>query len=157
MSEGPSLLPEGADLVAYLNDHAGGYVRAMGLRFTRIDEDEVVCEVPVGPHLEQPYGIVHGGVYSTIAETCASVGAGVWALRRGRTVVGLENSTSFIRAVRSGVLHGVGRPLHRGRATHVWDIVITDDEGRTAATGRVRMMCLDPGATIAGETVEIRG
>lgn len=155
MSDGPSLLPD-ADIVGYLNAHPGGFVKALGLRFTRVDEEEAVCELPVGPHLEQPYGIVHGGVYSAMVETLASVGAGVWALRRGRTVVGLENSTSFIRAVRSGVLRGVARPIHRGRNTHVWDIVITDDEGRIAATGRVRMMCLEPGASIAGEAVELR-
>jgi 1,4-dihydroxy-2-naphthoyl-CoA hydrolase len=149
-------IPPGVDVVDYLNEHPGGFVRMIGLRLTRITDDEVACEVAVGEHLTQPYGIVHGGVYAAIVETLASVGAGVWAMHRGQTIVGLENTTSFIRAVRGGTLIGVGTPLHRGRQTHVWEAVIRDEEGRIAATGRVRMMCLEPGASIAGETVAIR-
>lgn len=156
MSAAPPQLPEGVDLVAYLNDHQGGFERLLGLRFTRVDDDAVACEVPVGPHLTQPYGILHGGVYASIIETLASVGAGVWAMRRGRAIVGLENTTSFLRAVRSGTLTGLATPLHRGRATHVWEVVIDDDAGRRVASGRVRLLCLDPGAAIAGETAEIR-
>ena len=128
----------------------------MGLTFTRITPDEVECEVPVGPHLVQPYGLVHGGVYSSIVETLASVGAALFAMPKGQTTVGLENTTSFLRAVRSGKLIGVARPLHRGRATHVWEVEVRSDEGKLAATGRVRMLILEPGAAVAGETVGIK-
>jgi uncharacterized protein (TIGR00369 family) len=109
----------------------------------------------VTPHLTQPYGIVHGGVYCSIVETLASSGAAINALARNQTTVGLENSTSFLRAIRGGTLVGTARPLHRGRQTHVWEVTITDDAGRIAATGRVRMICLEAGAAIAGETVAI--
>jgi uncharacterized protein (TIGR00369 family) len=109
--------------------------------------------VPVGPQLTQPYGLVHGGVYSSIVETLASVGAALFAMQKGQTTVGLENTTSFLRAVRSGTLFGISRPLHRGRATQVWEVEIRGDDGKLAATGRVRMLCLEPGATVAGEVV----
>jgi acyl-CoA thioesterase FadM len=64
-------------------------------------------------------------------------------MARGQTVVGLENSTSFIRAARGGVLRVTARPLTRGRRTQVWDATVTDADGAQLATGRVRLMCLD--------------
>src|SRR5262245_32848281 len=77
------------DLVTMLNAARGGFEVAKGLTFTRITPDEVEGEVPVGPHLVQPYGLVHGGVYSSIVETLASVGAAVFAMSKGQTTVGL--------------------------------------------------------------------
>jgi 1,4-dihydroxy-2-naphthoyl-CoA hydrolase len=144
------------DLVPMLNAARGGFEVALGLTFTRVTPDEVVCEVPVGPQLLQPYGLVHGGVYASIIETLASVGAAVFAMPRGQTAVGLENTTSFLRAVRSGQLVGTARPLHRGRQSQVWEVEIRGDDGKLAATGRVRMLCLEPGAKIAGETVALK-
>jgi 1,4-dihydroxy-2-naphthoyl-CoA hydrolase len=141
------------DVVTKLNAFLGGFEISIGLKFTRASPDEVVCEVPVGPHLLQPYGLVHGGVYSSIVETVASVGAALYALPRQQTTVGLENTTSFLRAVRSGTLIGIARPLHRGRTTQVWEVEVRGDDGQLAATGRVRMLCLEAGRQIAGETV----
>ena len=113
--------------------------------------DEVVAEVAIGPAHLQPHGIVHGGVYCGLVETVASVGAALSAATRGQTAVGLENHTTFLRAVRSGTLRAVARPLTRGRRTQVWEVTVTDAGGRVAATGRVRLLCLDPDSDLAGE------
>lgn len=136
-----------------INETRGGFNEALGLRFTRVTSDEVVAEVPVGPHLLQPYGLVHGGVLASMVETLCSVGAAIDAMARGKTTVGLENSTSFLRATRSGRLLGRATPVHRGRRTQVWGVEIRDDAGELVATGRVRMMVLDEGAALAGKTV----
>jgi len=139
-----------------LNAGRGGFEVAIGLTFTRASAEEVACEVPVGPKLLQPYGLVHGGVYASIIETLASVGAALYGMPRQQTAVGLENTTSFLRAVRNGTLIGVSRPLHRGRTTQVWEVEIRGDDGQLAATGRVRMLCMEPGMKIAGETVALK-
>jgi uncharacterized protein (TIGR00369 family) len=136
-----------------LNARRGGFEVAIGLVFVRASAEEVACEVPVAPQLHQPYGLVHGGVHASIVETLASVGAALHAMSTGQFVVGLENSTAFLRAVRSGTLHGVARPVHRGRTTQVWEVEIRGDDGQVAATGRVRLLCLESGASLAGETV----
>ena len=62
-----------------------------------------------------------------------------------------------MRAVRDGKLHCVARPEHKGARSHVWITEIRDDEGRLAATGRVRMMVLEPGAQAGGATVRLPG
>ena len=146
----------GPDLAAQLNAHLGGFERAIGLSFTRVSPDEVVAEVPVTPALLQPYGIVHGGVYCSIVETLASAGAALYAMRDGRTSVGLENTTSFVHAVRAGKLVAVATPVHRGRGSQVWEVAISDEGGRLAATGRVRTLSLEPGRAVAGEVVRVK-
>src|SRR4029077_15280844 len=105
--------------------------------FVRATGDEVTAEMEVGPLHRQPYGIVHGGVHCGIIETICFTGAAPHALPRGQSVVGLENHTSFLHAVREGTLHATARPLMRGRRTQVWEATVNDAEGRAVATGRV--------------------
>jgi 1,4-dihydroxy-2-naphthoyl-CoA hydrolase len=158
-SRGPYALAmtQTPDLAEEMNAHLGGFNTAMGLRFVRASRDEVVAELTVGANHSQPYGIVHGGVHAGIIETVCSVGAAIDAQSDGRTVVGLENSTSFLRAARGGVLRVTARPITRGRRTHVWEATVADDSGRAVATGRVRLMCLEPGAEIAGRKAGVEG
>jgi len=128
----------------------------MQLRFRSATLDEVVAEVPVADHLLQPYGLVHGGVYSAMIETACSTGAALFALGRGQHTVGLDNTTSFLRAVRQGTLTVRATPLVRGRRSHVWEGRVTDDRGRLAAAGRVRLLVLDAGDEAAGEAVTLK-
>ncbi len=151
-----SLLASGVDVVALLNAHRGAFDKTIGLVFTRVAEDELEAEVPVTDALLQPYGLVHGGVYATIVETLASAAAAIVALPRGQTSVGLENTTSFLRGTRSGTLRARVTPLHKGSKTQVWGVDIRDDEDKPVATGRVRTLCLEAGASIAGQTVAIK-
>jgi uncharacterized protein (TIGR00369 family) len=131
-----------------------GWMGAMGLKIVTATVDEVVGELEIGPQHLQAYGIVHGGVHAGIIETLASVGAALNALAHGRSVVGLENHTSFLRAVRSGTLRAVARPLSRGRRSQVWEGSVYDDQQRLAASGRVRLLALDPEAQLAGVRVD---
>ena len=132
-----------ADLLDMINGNLGGWNTHMGLRFTKLSDSECVGELAITERHLQPYGIVHGGVHTGIIEAACSTGAAVVALARGQAVVGVENSTSFITAVRSGTLRVVATPVTRGRRTQVWQATVTNDEGKTCATGRVRVLCLD--------------
>ncbi len=128
----------------------------MGIHFVRATGDEVVAEMEIAPQHHQPYGIVHGGVHAGLIEAVTSVGAALAALSREQSVVGLENHTSFLNAVREGKLRATARPLMRGRRTQVWEATITDADGRTVASGRVRFLALEAGASLAGETVKAK-
>ena len=134
-----------------------GWVRAMGVEITHATADEVRAEWTVAEQHLQAYGIVHGGVHCGVIETLASVGAALWALQHERGVVGLENHTSFLRAVRAGTrLRAVATPLQRGRRTQVWQAEIRDEEERLVASGRVRLLCLEQGAALGGEGLETK-
>jgi len=146
-------MTETDDFARTLNDSVDGWNKAMGIHFVRARADEVVAEIEIGPVHRQPYGIVHGGVHAGLIETVTSTGAGIYALQHGKSVVGLENHTSFLKAVREGKLVITAVPLSRGRSTQVWEAKITDEGGRLVATGRVRLFALDPGAPIAGAAI----
>jgi len=120
-----------------------GWVREMGVTILTASADEVTCAWEVAEKHLQGYGIVHGGVHSGVIETLASIGAALVAMPRGQRVVGLENTTSFIRAVNSGRLTGSARPATRGRTTQVWEAWIRDQHGKLVAQGRVRLLCVD--------------
>jgi 1,4-dihydroxy-2-naphthoyl-CoA hydrolase len=130
------------DPVSFINELPTGWVKEMGLRILEASAERVTCEWEVSEKHHQGYGIVHGGVHAGVIETLASLGAALAA--RPRRVVGLENSTSFIRAVRSGRLHAEARPVTRGRTTQVWEASIKDRDDRLVALGRVRLLCVDP-------------
>jgi uncharacterized protein (TIGR00369 family) len=142
------------DFSARINERPEGWLQAMGVTITLATKDEVRAELTVGTEHLQPYGVVHGGVHCGVIESLASVGAYLFAHTRGQHVVGLENSTSFIRAVRAGArLHAIATPVTRGRRTQVWEGRVLDDEERVVATGRVRLLCLEPDQELAGEKV----
>ena len=130
------------DFVSMINS-LPGWVREMGIVMLTATSEEVTCEWEVREKHHQGYGIVHGGVHCGVIETLASVGAAVVARPRGQRVVGLENNTSFIRAVRSGKLHALAKPVTRGRTSQVWEVWIRDEQEQLVAQGRVRLLCVD--------------
>ena len=143
------------DYAQQLNSIPEGWVSAMGMTITHATKDEVRAELTIGTQHLQGYGIVHGGVHCGIIETLASMGAYLFARERGQHVVGLENNTSFIRAVRTGAkLHAIATPITRGRQTQVWQAQVLDEGDRLVATGRVRLLCLEPDQSLAGEHVK---
>jgi len=150
---GPAGFPD--DVVEQINAHLGGFNRALGLRFVQASPDELVAELTVEEHHRQPYGLVHGGVYAAMIETLCSTGAALNVMARGHSAVGLENSTSFLRAAREGRLRCTARPLTMGRRSHVWEAQVHDGDGRLVASGRVRLLVLEAGAEAAGARVEV--
>lgn len=114
-----------------------GFDALYGLEIVAVDTDTVRGEVAVRDELKQPAGLVHGGVFSSIAETLASVGTALAVLPDGKTAVGLGNHTSFLRPVTEGTIHAQATVLHRGRTTWVWDVRISDDAGRLCAMTRM--------------------
>lgn len=139
------------------NAHAAGWAGGMGLVVLTATQDEVTAELTITARHRQPYGIVHGGVHAGVIETLASVGAALSAGLQGKSVVGLENHTSFLRAVRSGKLLARATPITRGRRSQVWEVAVRDEAGKLAATGRVRLLVLDADAELAGEQVTVGG
>jgi 1,4-dihydroxy-2-naphthoyl-CoA hydrolase len=123
------------------------WVKLMGIRTVSASAEAVEVEWTVERHHLQPFGLVHGGVHCGVIETVCSYGAALAAKARGHDggVVGLENHTSFIRAVREGaVLRCRATPITRGRTTQVWEASVYDADQRVVATGRVRLLAVRP-------------
>lgn len=122
--------------------HSGvNFVTHSDIEIVEADGEKVVGRIAVAPHHHQPYGVVHGGVYSTLVETLASTGAAIWAMEQGMMgCVGVNNSTDFLRSTRDGTLEGVATPVHRGRSQQIWQVEITrQEDGKLIARGQVRL------------------
>jgi len=133
----------GQDYAAMLNEGAGSFEKGLGLVITSATADRVVGTVDLDPQRHtQPWGIVHGGVYCSIIESLASIGAAINVMPE-RTSAGIENQTSFLRSISSGQVTGVATPLQRGRQMHLWEVEIRDDQQRMVAHGRVRLVIRD--------------
>jgi 1,4-dihydroxy-2-naphthoyl-CoA hydrolase len=117
----------------------GGFDGLYGLVVDHFDLDagEIRAHVPVTDAVKQPAGLVHGGLFASIAESITSMGTW-WAVQAdGKTAQGLSNQTSFLRPILDGTVHAIARTRHRGRTTWVWEVEITDDQDRLCSLVRM--------------------
>ena len=114
-----------------------GFDALYGLEILSLGEEEATAQVTVTDDIKQPAGLVHGGVYASIAEALASFATWKEVSQDGRSAQGLSNQTSFLRPILEGTIHATARRRHRGRTTWVWEVDITDDEGRLCALVRM--------------------
>ncbi len=117
-------------------------IEHLGIVITEIGDDYLKASMPVGANTHQPMGILHGGAAVALAETIGSFAAQM-AAAPGRYCVGLEINANHLRSVRSGMVYAVTRPIHIGRSTQVWDIRISDEEGRSVTASRLTVAVLE--------------
>ena len=126
-----------------------GFDSLYGLELTEVEEGRVEGRVEVRDELKQMAGLVHGGVYASIAESVASLGTALGVSALGKVATGLSNQTSFLRPVTEGTIHAVAQVKHRGRTTWVWEVEITDDQGRLCVLTRMTVAVRDPPAGVS--------
>ena len=117
------------------------YVGLSVIELTEASSEFAAGRIEITENHHQPYGMVHGGVYCTLAETLASTGAAIWAVEQGFAgAVGVANKTDFLRATTGGVLIGEATPIHRGRTQQLWQVNITrEEDGKLVAQSQVRL------------------
>jgi 1,4-dihydroxy-2-naphthoyl-CoA hydrolase len=116
-----------------------GFDALYGLVIDAVDLEagEIRAHVTVTDDHKQPAGLVHGGLFASIAESMTSIGTW-WAVQAdGKSAQGLSNQTSFLRPILGGTVHALARARHRGRTTWVWEVEITDDQQRLCALVRM--------------------
>jgi uncharacterized protein (TIGR00369 family) len=112
---------------------------------TEAGEDGVVRgRIPVTERILQPYGLVHGGAMLTLAETLASHGTWVGVRDEGKLAMGQEINASLLRPITAGNVNGVATARRRGRTAWIWEVEITDDEGRLCALVRATIAVREP-------------
>ncbi len=137
-----------------------GLDRLLGLKYETVADDRVVATLEITDAHLQPYGLVHGGVYAAMVESVCSVGAAMQHLARGDNVVGLENTTRFVRGTRVGArlraeATPVENPPEAARRRACWRASITDEAGVVCATGQLVLAILAPGTSVGGEAVTL--
>lgn len=117
--------------------YEGTFDALYGLEVLEVGEELARGRVAVRDAVKQPAGMVHGGVYASMAEALASLATWRSVVENGKSATGLANATSFLRPISEGSIHATARRRHRGRTTWIWDVEITDDANRLCALTRM--------------------
>lgn len=120
----------------------GTAIRSLGIEFTELGDDVLVARMPVDARTVQPAGVLHGGASVLLAETLASWAATFVVDPAVSHCVGMEINANHLRPVAGGWVRGEARPIALGRTTQVWEIRITNDDGKLACISRCTMAVL---------------
>ena len=115
------------------------FMKLLGLSFEEMGSDRVVAFFETGVDLHQPWGLVHGGVFTAVIETVATTGAYQAVKDRGQLAVGVNNVTDFLRPHQQGRLRVVAEPLQQGKSQQLWQAIVEREDGKTVARGQVRL------------------
>ena len=115
---------------------------ALGIEITEKGDDFLTGKMPVDSRTVQPMRILHGGANVVLAETLGSIASLMIINPEEEISVGVDINANHIRSVKSGWVTGVAKPLSIGRKIHVWEIKITDDEGRLTCVSRLTVSVL---------------
>ena len=126
----------------------------LGIEMVEAGADFLKGRMPVDERTRQPAGILHGGASVVLAETLASCAAAFTLDRSKQHCVGLSINANHVRSIKEGYVIGVASPLHIGRTTQIWQVLITDQQDRLVCVSRVTMAILD--IAIASEDTEDR-
>jgi uncharacterized protein (TIGR00369 family) len=120
-----------------------GFDAFYGLELLELGQDFARAQLQVTDHHKQPFGLVHGGIYASIAEALASYATASVVVPRGQAASGMSNFSSFLRPITDGTVHAMATCKHAGRTTWVWEVEMTDDHRRLCATSRVTIAVRD--------------
>lgn len=113
----------------------GGHI---GIEFVEMGDDFLVAKMPVDMRTKQPFGLLHGGASVVLAETLGSLASFLCLEDPTKDkAVGLEVNANHLRSVTEGWVYGKVTPIHVGRRTHIWDIKITDENGKLVCVSRL--------------------
>lgn len=116
-----------------------------GLEVVEHGDGFIRGRVEVSNRVKQSFGLVHGGVYASMAESLTSLGTYFAVSEDGGIAMGMSNQTSFLRPITEGHVHASCRARHRGRTTWLWEVDITDDQERLCAVVRMTIAVRRPG------------
>jgi len=117
----------------------------LGIEIVEATRERVVARMPIGPKVQEPFGLLHGGASVALAETAASTAGWMQIDQEKERVVGLEINANHLRAKRDGVLTAVATPVHVGKRTHVWNVHIADEEGKAVCVSRCTLAVVPVG------------
>jgi 1,4-dihydroxy-2-naphthoyl-CoA hydrolase len=115
----------------------GTMTEHLGIEWIEIGEDSLKIKMPVDHRTQQPHGLLHGGASCVLAETIGSVASYLIIDPAEFYCVGIEINANHIRSAKEGFVYGTCSPLHIGSSTHVWDIRITNEEGKLICISRL--------------------
>lgn len=120
----------------------GTMMEFLEIEYTEIGDDFIRAKMPVNEKTKQPMGILHGGAHVVLAESLGSLGANLCLDNTQEYAVGLDINSNHLKSVNNGYVHGIAKPIHIGKQTHVWEIKIYNDAEQLLNISRLTMMVM---------------
>ncbi len=118
-------------------------MEVLGIECVEIGEDYIVSTMPVDHRTHQPMGLLHGGANAALIESIGSMGSTLLLNLEKEFPVGLEVNANHVGSVRSGSVKAIGKIVHAGKKTHLWQVDIFDQAtNKLVCTGRLTIMVL---------------
>jgi len=137
------MFPEQIDIEQLNKLSKNTMVSYLGIEFTEVNSDFLKARMPVDERTKQPMGILHGGASVVLAETLGSVASSLLLNREKQYAVGLEINANHVKSAKEGFVWGTAKPIHIGKRTHIWEIVIKNDAAQLVAISRLTVAIID--------------
>ena len=124
------------DLAEFMKTNLGALNERMGLKILEATAERIVGTMPVEGNT-QPYGLLHGGASVVLAETLGSIGSAMHGSANNLLSVGVDINATHHRSATSGIVTGTATPVHLGRSSACYEVVITDERGKRVCTSRI--------------------
>lgn len=116
-------------------------MEVLDVKCIEVGDDYVIATMPVNSKTHQPMGLLHGGASAALIESIGSMGSSLVLDLTKEVPVGVEINANHIGGMREGIVRAIGKLVHAGKRTHVWQVDLTDDAtGKLVCTGRLTVM-----------------
>ena len=117
-------------------------METLEIEFIDAGEDFLVAKMPVNSRIHQPMGLLHGGASVALAESVGSAASMLFVNPEESEIRGIEISANHLRSKKEGIVFGTAKIIHKGRSLHLWEIKITDEEGKLISLCKLTNMVL---------------
>lgn len=115
----------------------GTLMERLGIEVVEVGHERIVAKMPVDERTFQPMKRLHGGATMALAESVGSFGSVLLVDTKAFHVLGVEISGSHVATTSENEVFGIGRLLHRGKSSHVWEIRVEDKTGKLISICRL--------------------
>ena len=118
-------------------------METLDIEFVDLGVDFLTAKMPVGPKVHQPYGQLHGGATAALAESVGSAASNFFIDNEQQFINGIQLSINHIKSMREGVVFATAKNIHKGRSTHLWEVIITDEDQQLIAIAKMTNIVLE--------------
>ena len=118
------------------------FMETLGIEYIAVGEDYLTAKMPVTPKVHQPDGVLHGGATAALAESVGSVAAHIFLNAQDVRILGTQITANHIRSLSDGEVFATARTIHKGRTTQLWDVKVSDAEGKLISSCRLSTIAL---------------
>jgi 1,4-dihydroxy-2-naphthoyl-CoA hydrolase len=116
-------------------------METLEMKCIEVGDDYVIATMPVDHRTHQPMGLLHGGASAALIESIGSMGSSLVLDLTKEVPVGVEINANHVGGLKSGSVKGIGKIVHAGKRTHVWQVDIYDEAtDKLVCTGRLTVM-----------------